>query len=49
MLQRHGWKLEHVRGSHHVLRKEGSILRFQSMPDRPSARDYWRDYSERRD
>jgi predicted RNA binding protein YcfA (HicA-like mRNA interferase family) len=26
MLQRHGWKLEHVRDSHHVLRKEGKHL-----------------------
>ncbi len=22
LLKRHGWKLEHIRGSHHVLRKD---------------------------
>lgn len=23
LLEKHGWKVEHVRGSHHILRKEG--------------------------
>jgi predicted RNA binding protein YcfA (HicA-like mRNA interferase family) len=26
MLAKHGWRLEHVRGSHHILRKEGKHL-----------------------
>jgi predicted RNA binding protein YcfA (HicA-like mRNA interferase family) len=26
LLERHGWRLEHVRGSHHILRKEGKTL-----------------------
>lgn len=26
LLERHGWRLEHVRGSHHILRKEGRHL-----------------------
>ena len=26
LLEKHGWRLEHVRGSHHVLRKEGKHL-----------------------
>ena len=26
LLEKHGWRIEHVRGSHHVLRKEGRQL-----------------------
>jgi predicted RNA binding protein YcfA (HicA-like mRNA interferase family) len=26
LLQQHGWRLEHVRGSHHVLRKGGKHI-----------------------
>jgi predicted RNA binding protein YcfA (HicA-like mRNA interferase family) len=26
LLERNGWKLEHVRGSHHILRKGGKHL-----------------------
>jgi predicted RNA binding protein YcfA (HicA-like mRNA interferase family) len=26
LLEKHGWRIEHVRGSHHVLRKEGRHL-----------------------
>jgi predicted RNA binding protein YcfA (HicA-like mRNA interferase family) len=26
LLQQHGWTLEHIRGSHHILRKHGKKL-----------------------
>jgi predicted RNA binding protein YcfA (HicA-like mRNA interferase family) len=26
LLQNHGWTLEHIRGSHHILRKDGKSL-----------------------
>ena len=26
LLQQRGWRLEHIRGSHHILRKDGKTL-----------------------
>jgi predicted RNA binding protein YcfA (HicA-like mRNA interferase family) len=26
ILKKHGWKLEHVRGSHHILRKDRKLV-----------------------
>jgi predicted RNA binding protein YcfA (HicA-like mRNA interferase family) len=26
LLRRHGWRVEHVRGSHYILRKEAKML-----------------------
>jgi predicted RNA binding protein YcfA (HicA-like mRNA interferase family) len=34
LLQQQGWRLEHVRGSHHILRKGGKLLSVPVHPGR---------------
>jgi predicted RNA binding protein YcfA (HicA-like mRNA interferase family) len=34
LLQQHGWTLEHIRGSHHILRKGGRTLSVPVHPGR---------------
>ena len=49
LLQQHGWTLEHIRGSHHILRKDGKTLSVPVHAGKYLGQGLVPGYSRRRD